>query len=326
MSASPTTANSETATARQSRPGRVSSLFGLRRRVALMPRWLQGWLTWPWALAIWLKEPESSKATLGRSIRQALNYGPLRGRFTSLQYAHASLCYGLDTLRLLSTDPAVLAQFNRQQNRFDGLDHLRSALEQGRGAIVAATFFSCFYYGLICPWPTGYEDLRRRRIHLVVPGLDNAMESALAVVRSASERQIELIEMGWPSAALLVARALKSGDLVICLIDNVPDGAALVPGNFFGRPACHPAGFALLATRLRSPVLVCGTQRLGSGFVTWFDAPLLTDPERPDEDLDWLVERMAARVESRVRDRPGAWTSWPSLSMKWEMVKQLTGG
>lgn len=293
------------------------------RRFMSLPLGLQAQSLWLLALLSLCRDNHGCRSILAPAIQQALGCGRLRATALATRATVASLRYALDAVRVLHGPSAAMQRINRHHNRFEGLHHLEAAAAEGRGVVLAASFFACFYYALLCPWPAAATSLAQRRVHLVVPRLDPVLAQLCARVRDLGGRELDFIEMTQPAAAVLVARALRAGDIVICMIDNVPDGTAVSVTDFFGRPACQPAGFLLLALRTGAPVVHCGTAFDHRGFTTWFDEPLLAAAAPADEPLGWLAQRLAQQLEARVRLRPGQWTSWLSVRQKWALARSL---
>lgn len=131
--------------------------------------------------------------------------------------------------------------------------------------------------------------------------------------------------MGQPAAAVLMARALQRGEIVLCMVDNVPEDAAVVVVPFLGRPALMPAGFLRLAQRSGSAVLTCHTSRQRGRFITRLRriAPAAggADGEHP---IQPYANALALALEQAVQLHPGGWNSWLALAHRWHLASELT--
>jgi lauroyl/myristoyl acyltransferase len=255
--------------------------------------------------------------------RDALAVGTWRAHAVALQACINSFQYALDSATILSGNPHTVERINRSRNRFSGLHNLEAAAARGRGVFVTASLFSCFYYAMMCPWPSPNRALARLRFHLVVPRRDPLLLRIYERVIGFGERRFEFIAMESPRAGLEVLNAIRSGGVVVCMIDNVPADTAVVPVDIFGRPGCIPAGFLLIAEKYGVPIVNCTTTCRQGVFETAFDEAICCDEHFDGDALNWLASQVSATLERRVRANPGGWNSWDSLAVKWGLGRSL---
>lgn len=272
------------------------------------------------ACAAWLLDRQSCRSALMPLLRQALTCGRLRAAALSWRATFNAYQYWMDSAGVMF-GPAAATRRRGARSRFEGAQGLQQALDGGRGALLAASFHACFYFALLTRFDAGYDALNQRPLHLVLPRRDAMLMAFIERIAALGGRHCQLIVMGDAAAAVQLSKALKRGELVLCMVDSVPDGTAVSLVTMFGRPTLLPAGFLVMAARLKAPVLTCHTERRGTGFVTHLSPPLW--PEEDDGGAA-LGEALAAALEGNVRRRPGAWNSWLSLRQRWQMAADLT--
>lgn len=115
-------------------------------------------------------------------------------------------------------------------------------------------------------------------------------------------------ELRGEGAGRRLAAAQRAGRVIGLLIDQDIDA----PGafvEFFGRAAWTATGAAVLALRLRCPIVTGFATRLADGRMRLaFDPPLL--PSRQDaldDDAARLTARLTARIEAQIRAHPEQW-------------------
>lgn len=174
-----------------------------------------------------------------------------------------------------------------------GLDHLREALAQGRGALCLYSHFTMIELGgrLLS------EALGRPMHQMVRRNNDPALEAVIdAARRQFCEKTVEKRDL----AELL--RSLRAGHPV----GYAPDQdfnlhMAFVP--FFGQPAATLMMTSRIARLSRAPVLCCWIRRRqeGVGYVLRIDPPLA---DFPSADAVADTGRIMALVEAEVRQVP----------------------
>ncbi len=130
--------------------------------------------------------------------------------------------------------------------RFDGLEHLRAALEEGRGALLLGPHMGNFELGAMALPLFGFE----------VAGVARPMRNPL-IWRQVSQQRTRtggaLIQQR--QAAPQILRALRQGRVVVLLNDQYVRGTREVFVPFFGVRCSTAVGVALFALRARAPVL-----------------------------------------------------------------------
>lgn len=108
---------------------------------------------------------------------------------------------------------------------------------------------------------------------------------------------------------------LRDGGVLGVLADQkMNDG---IEARFFGQPAMTASALAVLALRLRCPVVPCAVQRLGPARFRLVFEPPLPLPESGDREADRLALTQAAndRMETWIRASPESWLwlhrRWP---------------
>lgn len=274
------------------------------------------------AVAAWLLDRQGCRTTLVPLLRQALGCSCLAAAGMSWRATFNAYQYWMDSAGVLHA-PAARIRRRGARSRFEGAQCLQQALEGGRGALLAASFHACFFFALLTRFDAAYEALNERPLHLVLPRRDALLMAFIERIAALGGRRCGLIVMGDAAAAVQLSKALKRGELVLCMVDSVPDGAAVSLVTMFGRPTLLPAGFLLMAARLGAPVLTCHTERCGGAFVTRLSLPLWA-PGGAGGGAAALGDALAAALEHNVRRRPGAWNSWLSLRQRWQMAAELS--
>jgi predicted LPLAT superfamily acyltransferase len=110
---------------------------------------------------------------------------------------------------------------------------------------------------------------------------------------------------------LRVKECIEAGELVGILGDRIARGDKVVEADFFGRPACFPAGPIILASILGAPVILfhglyVGGRRYEIHFERFADAITLRRAAREADLAEW-VRRYAARLEHHARAYPYNW-------------------
>ncbi len=185
--------------------------------------------------------------------------------------------------------------------RISGVEHLRSALDDGRGAML--TTAHCGNWELLnARLPVAAVPLTIAVRRLDDPRLDRMVTSLRCRFGT------EVVPRG-ETAGRVLARALASNRVDGLLIDqDIRD----VPGvfvPFFGRPAWTPSGAAMLAIRLRAPVIPGFIHRLPDGTheaTIHPPLPIPTDGSLEDR-VQELTAAATAAIEAQIRAYPEQW-------------------
>ncbi len=196
-------------------------------------------------------------------------------------------------LRLAGLDPADLTE----RTDVEGLDELRAALAEGRGAVIVS--------GHLGSWEIGGAAVSSFGIPLLAvakPMANRRFDADLLATRT--RLGMEVVDTG--AAPKRVLRALAEGRAVGIVADqNAHTSPVFVP--FFGIPAATHRGPALFALRAGSPMFLGVCVRL-PGATNRFRVTLQRIRVERTGDLDVDVERLTAAhtalLEEAVRRAP----------------------
>ncbi|MBI3321000.1 MAG: LPS export ABC transporter periplasmic protein LptC [Candidatus Omnitrophica bacterium] len=195
-----------------------------------------------------------------------------------------------------------------------GLEHIQSALAQGRGAILVAAHFGNWEIIPLYLRSLGFEGgvLARR---LRYP----EYESFLVTMRSA--RGISTFARG---SLKDVAKALRANRIVGMLPDQDIDSLEGIFVSFLGRPAHTPVGPAALSLVTGAPIVPCFLIRDGDRFRLSIE-PALAAPRTADraEAIRRLTEAWSAIMESYIRRYPDHWV-W--MHRRWKTQPETPEG
>jgi Kdo2-lipid IVA lauroyltransferase/acyltransferase len=184
---------------------------------------------------------------------------------------------------------------------------LQSALDAGKGVLIGTAHFGS--------WELLGQVLARRgvRLQVVVRSLRGAVNAELIEGR----RQSGMGFIATRGTILSSARALRRGEMVVMLIDQVlpADRGVFVP--FFGRPACTTPALSMAALRTGAPVFIFMTIREGDHLRMFIEGPFPA-PNTGDRRRD-IVEHTAAvtqAIERYIRRYPEQWL-W--LHRRWKV-------
>jgi Kdo2-lipid IVA lauroyltransferase/acyltransferase len=105
-----------------------------------------------------------------------------------------------------------------------------------------------------------------------------------------------------------VRAALAQNRIVAMLIDqDSRGGGVFVP--FFGRPAHTPPGAAIVALRMRVPVVTVFIHRRPGGHTIRFERVPIEDAAASGRVTD-LTARFTAAIEEAIRESPAEWVWW----------------
>jgi KDO2-lipid IV(A) lauroyltransferase len=200
--------------------------------------------------------------------------------------------------RLPRRSPAALLE----RVEFEGLAGLESALERGRGAIVATAHFG-FWEGIL-------PALRYRLPLREIAAVGRAQRNPHLRLQVDARRRLGGGEPTLPQDAGSILRALRRGAAVGLLADHYLSprrGGRLVP--FLGLRAWTNPGPATLALRAGSPLLLARTQPLPGGRQRLVLGPELVPPQSGDRarDAAELMARLNAAIGDWIRQSPELW-------------------
>jgi KDO2-lipid IV(A) lauroyltransferase len=181
----------------------------------------------------------------------------------------------------------------------DGIDNLRNAMAEGRGALVFAAHHGNWEAGAYATARSGCPS------EIIVRPLDNPLlDRRLVELRRRAGNAV----IPKRRAVRESLRALGRGACVAILIDQ-DAGADSVFVPFFGRLAATTPTLALLALRTEAPILPMFTRVKADGTIFVHVGPVI--PSRPsgdrEEDVRRLTAECTALVEHWTRRSPEQW-------------------
>jgi len=184
---------------------------------------------------------------------------------------------------------------------------VQAAIDAGKGILVASGHFG--------GWELLGEVLARRgvRLHAVIRSLRGALNAQ--IIHSRRKSGMRLIS---PRGAVLSSvRALRRGDMVAMLIDQVlpADRGVFVP--FFGRPACTTPALSMAAVSSGAPVFVLMSIREKDHLRLFVEGPIPV-PNTGDRkaDIFELTATLTRIIEGYIRRYPDQWL-W--LHRRWKV-------
>jgi len=184
---------------------------------------------------------------------------------------------------------------------------VQAAIDAGKGILVATAH--------IGGWELLGEVLARRgvKLHAVVRSLRGALNAQIIL----SRRKSGLRQIPPRGAVLSSVRALRRGDMVAMLIDQVlpADRGVFVP--FFGRPACTTPALSMAALTSAAPVFVMLSIREKDHLRLFVEGPIPV-PNTADRkaDIFELTATLTRIIEGYIRRYPDQWL-W--LHRRWKV-------
>lgn len=199
--------------------------------------------------------------------------------------------------------------------RIDGLEHVKTALTEGRGAFYLGAHFGNWELLAAANMLAGLPPL-----NAVIRPLDNPFLDHL-VARGRARWQLRLISK--KAAVKGVQAALARGECVGIMLDqNAGRQGVFVP--FFGQLASTSRSLAVLALKTGAPVVPAFIHRLPDG-----DHQVSLEPPIPlvrtgqrERDVEVNTARFTAAIERRVRAHSEQWF-W--VHRRWKTRPPATG-
>lgn len=184
--------------------------------------------------------------------------------------------------------------------RVEGMDHLRSAMARGRGALLLTAHFGNWELLATSHILTGYP------LSVVVRPLDHPLLNRL-VARLRARSGAEMIEKRRALPSVLAA--LGRGRMVGILLDQNSSRREGVFVPFFGVLASTSKSLALLALKTGAPVVPVFIHREPDGHHRVVVSPELPMASTGDRERDFITATAAftRAIEEAVRRRPEQW-------------------
>lgn len=184
---------------------------------------------------------------------------------------------------------------------------MQAALDAGKGVLIATAHFGS--------WELFGEVIARRgiKLHAVVRPLRGALNER--VVESRRKSGMRFI----PTRGTILAsvKALRRGEMVAMLIDQVLPAERGVFVPFFGRPACTTPALSMAAMRTGAPVFVVMAAREGDHLRMFIEGPFpVPDTGNRRRDLVDHTAKVTAVLEQYIRRYPDQWL-W--LHRRWKV-------
>lgn len=197
-------------------------------------------------------------------------------------------------IRLLRASPLESAV------QFQGEDHLREALAEGKGALILSAHLGNYDVSAVALALRGFPMMIVSK-----PLKLKAIERFWMEERSASGLEISLSH----GSIRDILKALRAGKAVVFVLDQFAS-AEQVWVEFFGRPASTLPAPAVLTQRTGAPVLPIFAHRRADGTHGIEIFPVLPFEECGDRDrtIKHNTQRYTGVIEAAVRRHPEQWT------------------
>lgn len=223
----------------------------------------------------------------------------------SVRRAFASYVrYWLEAFRL----PVIPAAQLDARLTVDGFEHLRQALDEGRGVITALPHLG--------NWDFAGAWLAQQGVPVTVV-VERLQPRELFRWFADFRRTLgfEVLVNGPGIGAELLA-ALRAGRVVVLLCDRDVDGTGM-EAEFFGESTYVPRGPAVLALRSGAALVSVHVRERGSGHHLTISAPLeSTRRGKLREDVARVTVALTRATEDAIRSAPEEWhcfqPNWPS--------------
>ena len=206
--------------------------------------------------------------------------------------------YWMESLRL----PVMRPEEVDSTFSIDGLEHIKEALDEGKGAILALPH--------VGGWEVGGSWFVRQGFPLtaVVETLKPPELFGWFVNLRASQG-FKVVPLN-RAAGMAVVRALRANEIVALVSDRDISGGG-VEVEFFGEGTTLPAGPATLASRLGVPLLPTAVYFRGDGHHA-----VVRPPVALEGDVVAITQALAHELEDLIRAAPEQWhlfqPNWPS--------------
>ena len=252
------------------------------------------------AASFWKVRPKYERA-VRRNIAQVLGVSPEDPRTRKLAYQmHYNHAYfWIDLFAFAGSEEEEIERHIAWVEREEIIVDAHAA---GNGVILATAH--------VGNWELGGLTMGKRNLPVTVVYARDRFEEIERFRESARNtggvKQLAVSDSRF--SALPLVAALRRGEIVALQVDrDWNDRGIAVP--FFGRPAFFPTGPVVLARATGAPIVFCLILHLpGLQYGIRFDGPLeLVRTDDKEADIQENVRRVAAQVESYVRDHVEQW-------------------
>ena len=195
--------------------------------------------------------------------------------------------------------PHLKASRREKLLRVEGGEHLRRALEEGRGVLVFSAHFG--------NWEVAAQAVAAfGPLNVVARPLDNPLiEARLGRFRNRLGAKV----ISKFHAAKAILQALRGNEIVAILIDQRVQRKEAVFVDFFGSPAATTPSLGSFALRARSPLIpVFCRPGPRSSYLVRIGPPLPLDPGGDAaEGVLKITQASTKMIEAEIRREPGLW-------------------
>lgn len=219
--------------------------------------------------------------------------------------------YWHEVFSLPAMDPAAL--FAEVDRSVIGVEHLRAALGQGRGAVAALTHSG--NWDVAGAWLTQALAALGEPATLVTVAerlRPDSLYQRFVGYREALGFEILPADGGPRMVATLAARL--RANRVVCLLGDRELGAGGVEVDFFGAPARVPAGPATLARHTGAALLPFGGWFTDGGWGLRFRPPVSVEPGPVRPAVRSTTQKLIRAFEADISEHP---TDWHMLQPIW---------
>ena len=181
----------------------------------------------------------------------------------------------------------------------DGEEHLRNALQKGKGALVLTA-----HYG---NWELGISPIAKHgEFHVIARALDiERLENELLTIREGFGAKVIYKQQ----ATRHTLRALKENQIVAILIDQnvLHDQAIFV--EFFGKPAGTTPALATFHLRTGAPIIpaFCSPLPTSGYFIKILEGFEFSPTGDHSADVLRITQECTKIIEKQIRDKPEFW-------------------
>ena len=186
---------------------------------------------------------------------------------------------------------------------FDGEEHLRSAVAEGRGVLILTAH--------IGNWEAAGQLLARLDVPINVTGFDNETTEIRSLLNRSAKATFKLIPLtGSPTDAIPLVAAMRRGEVVAMLGDRTYNSpSARIP--FMGGQASFPIGAHVLAAIAGAPLVHVFSLREPGRHYHFFGFPAQRPQMPPHDQRDAYLRdcalHFARDLESVLRRDPLQW-------------------
>jgi len=247
------------------------------------------------------------RAMFERHLSRVLpGVGGLQRRRLAQQAFDSYMRYYLESFRL----PDLSPRYVDKMFSVDGFANIESALERGKGVILALPHLGGW------EWAGRWMADRGHKLTVVVEALQPP-ELFDWFTNLRSELGMNVVPLG-PNASPSVLSALRANEIVCLLCDRDIQGGG-IPVEFFGEHTTLPAGPAMLGLRAGAAVLptaVYFTKRTDGHHAVVAEGLDMSRGDSLRADVSRITQDLAKQLEKLIRRAPEQWhlfqPNWPS--------------